>query len=179
MIVVENGTYRWKLCQTTPYTLKKFGCKGDGITDDTAGYLACFSTGLAVHISSGRYKVAPIGPAAIYPEGREPNRTSAVTLSTGQNITGEGASSELIWGNTTKQAFFRVVNAKNIVVSGIKFTGGYSASIIDPIADRSVDDVGLKNCTLDGAVDRFARRSTVRIGPHRIQVLLKYLDRNL
>ncbi|PMU45774.1 oxidoreductase, partial [Pseudomonas sp. GP01-A6] len=72
------------------------------------------------------------------------------TLSTGQNVTGEGAGSELIWGNTTKQAFFRVVNAKNIVISGIKFTGGYSAIIIDPISDGSVDDVGLKNCTLDG-----------------------------
>lgn len=150
VIVGDNGTYRWKLCQTTPYTLKQFGCKGDGITDDTPGYLACFSTGLPVHIPSGRYKVAPTGPAAVYPEGREPNRTSAVTLSTGQNVTGEGAGSELIWGNTTKQAFFRVVNAKNIVISGIKFTGGYSAIIIDPISDGSVDDVGLKNCTLDG-----------------------------
>lgn len=150
VIIGDDLTLRWRLCQTTPYTLKQFGCKGDAITDDTAGYLACFSTGLPVHIPAGRYKVAPIGPTTSYPGGNEPNRTSGLTLGTGQNITGEGESSELIWGSTTKQAFSRVVNARNIVISGVKFTGGYSAIIVDPVADGSVDNVGLQNCILDG-----------------------------
>ncbi|CAI8723078.1 hypothetical protein [Pseudomonas chlororaphis] len=150
VIIGDDLTLRWKLCQTTPYTLKQFGCKGDAVTDDTAGYLACFSTGLPVHIPAGRYKVAPIGPTTSYPGGNEPNRTSGLTLGTGQNITGEGESSELIWGSTTKQAFSRVVNARNIVISGVKFTGGYSAVIVDPVADGSVDNVGLQNCILDG-----------------------------
>ncbi|OLF55785.1 right-handed parallel beta-helix repeat-containing protein [Pseudomonas chlororaphis] len=150
VIIGDDLTLRWKLCQTTPYTLKQFGCKGDAVTDDTAGYLACFSTGLPVHIPAGRYKVAPIGPITSYPGGHEPNRTSGLTLSTGQNITGEGESSELIWGSTTKQAFSRVVNARDIVISGVKFTGGYSAVIVDPVADGSVDSIGLQNCILDG-----------------------------
>jgi len=148
------------LCQQSPPTLRQFGCKGDynGTTgtDDTAGYLAAVNTGLPFHVPSGNFKVAPIGPTVSYPGGREPNRTSAATLVTGQNVTGEGASSILTWGGTgTPQAFFRVINGKNITVSGISFVNGYSAIIVDASSDGSVDNVGLKDCILTGQLIGF------------------------
>lgn len=159
VIAMADGGFL-NLCQTIPPSIRQFGCKGDynGTTgtDDTAGYLAAVNTGLPFHIPSGNFKVAPIGPTVVYPGGREPNRTSAATLSTGQNVTGEGATSILTWGGTgTPQAFFRVISGKNITVSGISFVNGYSAIIIDPTSDGSVDNVGLKDCILDGQLIGF------------------------
>lgn len=34
-LIVANDGARWKLVQSTPYTYKQFGAKGDGVTDDT------------------------------------------------------------------------------------------------------------------------------------------------
>lgn len=150
ILVTPDGKRR-VLAKIGKFTLREFGCKGDGIADDTPGYLAIVATGQPFHVDRGRFKVAPIGATVSYPGGREPNRTSAATLASGQNVTGEGDASQLIWGGTgTPQAFFRVINGKNITVSGVKFIGGYSAIIVDPIADGAVDNVGLKDCILDG-----------------------------
>ncbi|AZC49484.1 hypothetical protein C4K35_1891 [Pseudomonas chlororaphis subsp. piscium] len=151
-VIVGASLLRWKLCQSTPYTLRQFGCKGDGETDDTPGYLSLVRTGLPLHIPVGKFKVAPIGPQVPYPGNREPDRTSGAVLSSGQNITGEGAQSELVWGSSTMQGFFGVVSGHNITISNVKFTGGYSPCIVDPIANGAVDNVGLLNCIVDGCI---------------------------
>jgi len=151
-IIVAADGGRWKISQAEPMTLRQWGCKGDDVTDDTAGYLAAVNSGLPFHVPVGKFKVAPIGPTVVYPTGSEPNRTSGAVLATGQNVTGEGAQSELIWNNATKQAFFGVTNSKNITISDIKFTGGYAPFIVDPVSNGSVDNIGLLNCIVDGCI---------------------------
>lgn len=153
-----GGTGRWLLCQETPPTLRQFGCKGDynGVTgtDDTARFLAAVNTGKPFNIGDGRFLVSPIGPTVTYPGGSEPNRTSGAVLSVGQSVFGLGAGrSELVWGNsTTKQAFFGMRSATDIMIGGIKFTGGYAPYIVDPTANGSVQHVALYKCTVNGCI---------------------------
>ncbi|WP_205548637.1 right-handed parallel beta-helix repeat-containing protein [Pseudomonas carnis] len=157
VIAMNDGGFL-HLCQETPPTLKQFGCKGDynGVTgaDDTAGFLAAVNTGKPFNIGEGRFLVSPIGPAVTYPENREPNRTSGAPLSTGQCVFGLGAGrSELIWGNpTTKQAFFGMRAATDIMIGGIKFSGGYAPYIVDATENGSVQHVSLFKCTVDGCI---------------------------
>lgn len=148
-IIVAADGGRWKAVTNRPLTLRQWGCKGDNTTDDTARFLACVLAGQPFHVPAGNFKVGPVGPAASYPATAlaEPNRTSAAVLSSGQTITGDGAGvSHLIWNSSTIQAFFLANNAKNVSISGIDFSGGYSPLIVDPISDGSVDNVGIRHC---------------------------------
>jgi hypothetical protein len=141
-------------CQNGPMNLRQWGCKGDGATDDTARFLACVSFGATFHVPDGTFMVGPVGPAAVpaYPEGplAEPNRTSASILKSGQCVTGNGAKSILKWNNATKQAFFYMKDAVNCDVSDVSFVGGYSAMILDPTTNGSVENCGLTRCFMDG-----------------------------
>ncbi|MNC14759.1 hypothetical protein D3C75_625470 [compost metagenome] len=149
-IVASDGG-RWKLVVTQPIDLRQWGCKGDGVTDDTTRYMAAVNYGKPFHIPSGNFMVAPVGPDAVYPGGVEPKRTSGAVLVSNQNITGEGASSILTWnGPGIPQAFFMVRDAKDVTISDVQFVGGYSALIVDPLTNGSVENVGLQNCILDG-----------------------------
>lgn len=152
VLATNDGVGRWHLCQSTPATLRQYGAKGDNLTDDTDALLRAVSSKLPLLATEGKYRVAPIGPAVSYPNGREPNRTSGAVLSSGQSITGAGAGvTEFIWSSTTTvQAFFKADDAHNIVISGITFTGGYAAIAVDPKSNNSVTNVGLSDCVLDG-----------------------------
>lgn len=158
VLSATGGIGRWLLCQETPPTLKQFGCKGDynGVTgtDDTAGFLAAVNTGKPFNIGDGRFLVSPIGPTVTYPGSKEANRTSGAPLSTGQCVFGLGAGrSELVWGNaTTKQAFFGMRASTDIMIAGIKFTGGYAPFIVDPTSNGSVQRVCLFKCTVNGCI---------------------------
>ncbi|WP_143492544.1 polysaccharide lyase domain-containing protein [Pseudomonas chlororaphis] len=153
VIAMNDGGFL-HLCQSAPATLRQWGCKGDGITDDTARFLACVGFGANFHVPDGTFMVGPVGPAAVppYPAGplAEPNRTSASVLASGQCVTGNGPRSILSWNNPTKQAFFYMKDAVNCDVSDVSFIGGYSAMILDPTSDGSVENCGLTRCYLDG-----------------------------
>lgn len=148
---------RMHLIKTEVPVLHDFGCKGDWNgttgTDDTAGYLAAVGTGRPFNIGDGRFSVYPLGPETTYPGGNEKNRTSGAMLQTGQSVFGLGAGrSELVWGGATKQAFFGMQAANDIVIGGIKFTGGYAPFIVDPTSNGSVQRVSLYRSTVDGCI---------------------------
>lgn len=151
------GVGRWVLCQSLPVTLRQYGCKGDGTTDDTARYLACVLAGKSFHVPEGDFCVAPIGPPATpaypgTPLPGEPDRTSAAILASGQCVTGDGPKSILRWNNAQKQAFFYIKDGENCDISGVKFIGGYSAFIQDPSTNFSVENCGLTNCYLEDQI---------------------------
>lgn len=154
-VFAANGGGRWFRVYNGPLSLRHWGCRGDNVTDDTPGFLACVASGLPFLVTQGQYCVAPIGPPVSppHPGGREPNRTSAAILSSKQSVFGFGDSCELVWkgpAGVPVQAFFKAANATDIVLANIKFTGGYAAIAIDPVSDYSVRNVGLSGCTLDG-----------------------------
>lgn len=157
-------------CQNGPMNLRQWGCKGDGATDDTARFLACVSFGATFHVPDGTFMVGPVGPAAVppYPSvpfAPEPNRTSASVLKSGQCVTGNGAKSILSWNNATKQAFFYMKDAVNCDVSDVSFVGGYSAMILDPTTNGSVENCGLTRCFLDGQLIGFLGGRQLALDP--------------
>lgn len=149
IIVAADGA-RWKLTQVVPPSLRQFGCKGDGSTDDTVGYLAAVATGMSFHVPKGDFKVSPVGASAVYPGPIGFLRTSSAILSSGQTVSGEGDDSILRWGSATIQAFFLVKQAVGVRVNGIRFIGGHSSVVIDPVSDGAVDSVWVQDCAHEG-----------------------------
>lgn len=77
-IIVASDGGRWKLTSTSVVTLKQFGAKGDGTTDDTSAFNAALSVITSIlRIPAGKYKIS-----------------SAITVanSFGLTIEGDGAS---------------------------------------------------------------------------------------
>lgn len=169
VIAMADGGFL-HLCQNGPANLRQWGCKGDGATDDTARFLACVSFGKNFHVPDGTFMVGPVGPAAVppYPSvpfDPEPNRTSASVLASGQCVTGNGPRSILKWNNETKQAFFYMKDAANCDVSDVSFVGGYSAMILDPTSNGSVQNCGLTRCYLDGQLIGFLGGRQLALDP--------------
>lgn len=54
-IVVAADGGRWKLQHTGKVSLKQFGAKGDGTTDDTAAIVSAISSALAIFLPNGSY----------------------------------------------------------------------------------------------------------------------------
>jgi hypothetical protein len=54
-IVVGNDGTRWKLSSTTLPSVKQYGAKGDGATDDTARLQKVFGEGGAIRLNSGTF----------------------------------------------------------------------------------------------------------------------------
>lgn len=154
VIVAADGA-RWKIFQHDLMNLRQWGCKGDGVTDDTAGYVACVLAGQSFYITDGEYPVAPIDPAGAQPPypgtplPGEPDRTSSAVLTDGQCVIGSGPNAILRWNNAQKQCFFKVQVGKNCDISNVRFIGGYSAMVQDPTSNFSVEHCGLTNCYLE------------------------------
>lgn len=146
--------------------LRKWGCKGDDVTDDTARLLAAVNSGFPIWVPRGRYRVSPIGPDKINPGGREIDRSTAAWLSTAQGVSGEGSeSSVFVWNNTRKQAFFGVKSARAVRIKDVGFEGGYTTLLVDAEADDSVQNCGLVNVKANGQLISFIAGLQITLNP--------------
>ena len=57
-IIVANDGGRWKLQYTSAVSVRQFGAKGDGITDDLTAFNRASVLGATVSIPSGRYQLS-------------------------------------------------------------------------------------------------------------------------
>jgi len=127
-------------------SVKDFGAVGDGVTDDTAAYLAAIATGKNVYFPKGTYFVAPVASPTINA------RLSGAVLSSGQTVFGDGASSVIKWNTgvaATVQTLMMITSGLNIVVRDLRFTGAALAVQIKASADGGVDGVTFENLVID------------------------------
>lgn len=116
-----------------------YGATGDGVSDDTAAYLAAIATGKNVYFPEGTYIVAPVTGGG--------DRDSAAVLSEGQCLMGDGANSVIKWkAGVASQTAVIAKNASNIVITDLKFVDCALAFQITPDTDDSVKNVIIQNC---------------------------------
>lgn len=124
-----------------------YGATGDGVTDDTAGYLAAIATGKNVYFPKGIYRVAPVTSPFN-------DRTSSAVLSANQTIFGDGAGSVIEWNTTVvpapnKQTLMMIRSGSNITVRDLRLTGASLAVQITATADGGVQNVNFENLVVD------------------------------
>lgn len=125
--------------------VRDYGAKGDGVTNDTAAYLAAIATGKDVYFPQGTYLVAPVTSGS-------PARESAAVLSANQTIFGDGADSVIQWGTgiaATRQTLMMIKAGSNITVRDLRFTNSIVAVQITADADGGVDNVTFENLVID------------------------------
>lgn len=103
VIVAADGG-RWKLCETKEYSVKQFGAKGDGTTDDKAAIQAAIATGKAVYIpaTTNGYKIS--------------SRLSAIA---GTKIRGDWKKTKIILGTAGEWCI--EITGSEVVIEGLKF----------------------------------------------------------
>lgn len=137
----------YSMIDGAPVNVIDYGASPNATTlENTAAITAALATGKSVYIPEGNYSVAPITTPV---SGAEPNRTSAWVLSDNQTVFGDGPNSILTWDNATVQCFFKVKDAKDVALKNLRFDGGYSAIVVYPDSDGSVDGVAVENCYFD------------------------------
>ena len=97
-IIVASDGGRWKLQLTSPVSVKQFGAKGDGITDDAVAIRGALNSGTKrIIFPAGKYicnsTISIIGARALTLEG-----DAAALLTSGTDYSGE---SELIFDGAT------------------------------------------------------------------------------
>lgn len=103
VIVAADGG-RWKLCETKEYSVKQFGAKGDGTTDDKAAIQAAIATGKAVYIpaTTNGYKIS--------------SHLSAIA---GTKIRGDWKKTKIILGTAGEWCI--EITGSEVVIEGLKF----------------------------------------------------------
>jgi hypothetical protein len=122
-----------------------YGATGDGVTNDTAAYLAAIATGKNVYFPQGTYLVAPVTSGS-------PARASAAVLSTNQVIFGDGARSVIQWNTgvaATRQTLMMITAGSNITIRDLRFTNAILAVQITATADGGVENVKFQNLVID------------------------------
>jgi hypothetical protein len=113
-IIVDAAARRWYREIGGPLSVKSFGAKGDGVTDDTAAVQAVLNTGQTIYVTKGTYLVS-----------------STLTCSNvGQVIFGNGDSS-IFMTNSAASAIF-TINANSVEISLVAFNSSVTRSSGSP-----------------------------------------------
>lgn len=106
------GGGRWLLNWAGPLSVRWFGAKGDGITDDTTAIQSTLTLGPDVYLPAGTYKV-----------------TASLSLITGEKFYGDGPGSILLAGADSINVI-SATSVANITVSDLSVNGGGQTSDI-------------------------------------------------
>lgn len=142
-----------RMLDSRDVTPEMYGAIGAGLSSqeaiDTAAILAAVATGRSIR-ADGDYVFSPLTTPISFPAPYtlEGNRTSACLLQAMQKIYGKGS---FRWGPTLSslgnlpQCFFKAADCSQVELDGLTYKDGFSAVIVDPIADGSVDGLILRN----------------------------------
>ncbi|MCW3701474.1 right-handed parallel beta-helix repeat-containing protein, partial [Burkholderia cenocepacia] len=128
---------RWLLCQFTPVSIKQYGAKLDGATDDTVAWLAAIPAELDLY----------------HPGGVSMCRPCAFTNLSGNTVRGAGLNTSLVQ-LTTPGTCWRFTDSENITLEHLGFlpingTGGTSGVIFDTAA-RVAGNSRVEKCQFAG-----------------------------
>ncbi len=132
-IVVASDGARWKLVNAEFVSLKQFGCKCDGATDDAAAFLAAATWG------TGRRLYVPVGTCVI---------GSSCNIPVGNNVSLEG---DAAGGSIIKAASSLTFNNNNLVLWNSASYFSVKNITFDfnnrPVTVGSEALIGMLNCT--------------------------------
>lgn len=108
VIVAADGG-RWKLSQQGYVSVRQFGAKGDGVTDDTAAIAAAIAYISAAAPWPTSTSRATNRPALYFPAGVYPVSATLAVLFSGLSIQGEGPKNTVIaWASATDAPVFDI-----------------------------------------------------------------------
>ena len=124
VIVSASGTY-YLQTQGAPYSVRQFGARGDGVTDDTAAFQAAVNA-------------ASVNPGEVYvPPGNY--LVGAVAVANPVRVLGAGLASS-IWPLTTTTTVFTVSTVQPVVFEDLSF--GYFRAVEQAAGSAIVFDTG-------------------------------------
>ncbi|SMG43133.1 phage tail fiber domain-containing protein [Paraburkholderia susongensis] len=178
VIVAADGG-RWKLHHAGKVSLKQFGAKGDGVSDDTAAIISAIATGLTIFLPNGIYVMAnTVFATGMTLEGEDKFKTAIkwAANSPESNLFGfNNANVRVAISNLTidsnqqnqtdSTGYYGAIggsfaNGARLHLSGVVFRNGRISDIYlsGPVGANEFASVAIQNCLFtDGLVGNATR----------------------
>lgn len=137
-IIVGNDGGRWYRTQSTNFTVRQFGARGDGVTDDTTAIQNAINA-----------VVSSLGGTLEFPQGTYLCGSLTCNVSAGGTLYSPGGAQLLPNGNNV--TFFTLTNSLNLhpfTIDGIQFNNNALKTNVSGVVGSNLYQFALKNTVI-------------------------------